>query len=694
MSTTGPRRSSSTIRRLRRGGLVLAATTLSLTTLSVPAAHADTATTVLQFAGSHILQQRHYDVGCDTCIPGDSGLGTRIDVNISADWSPTATVAHSYTPALVRQGETLDLTNTLTPGSGPLTVHYGISGDAGVFNFTGSGAQFPAAGSASSVATFALSDIATSTCALKLDGDGSYDCSATKTYTLYEATFLGNGYKITLPITTHLTITPDGVISVRSVVVGTSPVLGPDLLAFHGPSPAVVPDNFQVPCTAPAGSNLRYDLASSSTNPVSVASTTAAVSLVLETTFFNTTLGTVTLATLGPDTTTFGLTAPSYQVQLGTISADNKPPVVTSPADYSGTEGSPVTLTAAGTTDNCADTLTYRWELSDGGTAFGISPQHTFTDNGTYSGQLTVTDAAGNASTKAFRAVITNVAPTANAGPDTSAAWGRDVAFSGTGTDPGSADQGTLTYSWSFGDGTPSASGGPSTTHAYATPGSYTATMTVCDKDGACSSSNRIVTVRTRSVQVGYLGDHNATYDTLATFSGSLVDQFGQPVPGRLLSFTTGPEDEGSVSTGSAGTATRSSRVGLGAGSYPVSVSYLGDSLYAGATDTSASMSVVRKGSQQAYTGATTGGPNKVVLLSAVLKDADGRPLSGRTVAFTLGTQTASATSDANGLAATRLTLNQKNGTYSVTSSWAPSGSDAVRYVGSATSSTFKLQAR
>jgi len=68
------------------------------------------------------------------------------------------------------------------------------------------------------------------------------------------------------------------------------------------------------------------------------------------------------------------------------------------------------------------------------------------------------------------------VGPSVDAGPDTTSDWGKDVQFNGQASDPGSADQATLNYTWSFGDGSPSASGGPSVAHSYATPGDHVAT--------------------------------------------------------------------------------------------------------------------------------------------------------------------------------------------------------------------------
>ena len=179
-------------------------------------------------------------------------------------------------------------------------------------------------------------------------------------------------------------------------------------------------------------------------------------------------------------------------------------------------QGSPITFDGSGSTSVCGFP-TLRWDFSDGGVAFGGSPQHTFQGSGTYSGLLTATDATGLTNTQTFCIQVDNVAPRAVAGPNTTAAWGRNVAFNGAGQDPGADDQPTLTYVWEFGDGSPSASGGPSTTHAYANPGSYTATLTVCDRGALCDTDTRTITVRKRDVSLGSLGDTAATYDTAAT---------------------------------------------------------------------------------------------------------------------------------------------------------------------------------
>ena len=173
----------------------------------------------------------------------------------------------------------------------------------------------------------------------------------------------------------------------------------------------------------------------------------------------------------------------------------------------------------------------------------------------------------------------------------------------------------------------------------------------------------------------------------------SLVDQFGANVSGRAIAFNVNGALAGSSVTGSGGIAVTAFTPLLAAASYLTSASFGGDSLYVESTG-SGSISVARKASSVTYTGALTGGPNKTITLSAVLKDATGKPLAGELIVFQLGTQTATATTNDSGVGSTYLTLKPKNGKYPLTATWVPSGPDMDHYNGSAASASFSLQSR
>jgi hypothetical protein len=683
---------------MRKLASFVMATMLALSVVA-PVAASATQTTTLNFSGSATVQSfGPVGVICDACAPdslfgGDNvGLGARLTLSAVAQWNPSATVGYQYSPSLLRQGQTLDLVDTLTGGSGPLTVTYHATGDYGIYWNT----SFPADSSIynGDVSTYDLTTSGTGTCTLKLNGDGTYDCQTVDTLTIFKGDLFGLvGASITVPVTTTINITPDGVATVRTITAGGNTIKGPDPLLFNGPSPSVVSDNFAVACTAPAGTDALYDLASTQTNPSLVASTN--VSVDIEITIIISLGGSVSLGTFGPGSpVTMNLTAPSNQVDLGPILANNVPPNTVAGGPYSGNEGAPIQFDGSGTTSICPVGLNYVWNFSDGGVAYGVQPYHTFEGPGAYSGQLTVTDATGNSASADFSVNVYNLAPAVTAGPSTTTAWGVPVALNGAATDPGSNDQSTLTYSWVFGDGSPSATGGPSVTHVYSMPGVYTATMTACDQWNSCASSSTTVNVRARNVSIGYLGDNSGTYATSSNFSASLVDEFGQPVPGRSIAFGVGIQSIGSASTSSSGIASMSGVIWLGAGSYTASAYFAGDSMYNASSLGTAAFNVSQKATSVTYTGALTGGPNKVVTVSAKLVDATNTPLAGKTVLFMIGTQSVSAVTDINGIATSSIKLNQKNGTYVVSATYTPTGGDVDLYLGNSWQGTFKLQAK
>jgi len=80
-----------------------------------------------------------------------------------------------------------------------------------------------------------------------------------------------------------------------------------------------------------------------------------------------------------------------------------------------------------------------------------------------------------------------NQPPVANAGPDQSGNTGQSLTFNGSGSfDPDSGPS-ALTYSWNFGDGSPTASGAV-VNHSYSAAGNYTVTLTV--DDGAATDND------------------------------------------------------------------------------------------------------------------------------------------------------------------------------------------------------------
>ncbi len=185
-----------------------------------------------------------------------------------------------------------------------------------------------------------------------------------------------------------------------------------------------------------------------------------------------------------------GMTA-TDTVEVVVSEPSNGSPTVEAAADVtSGPAPLRVRLSAGATDDGPMGQLTYEWSFGDGESAFGRRAVHRYLEPGTYEATVTVTDAGGNEASDTVQITVAappaNVAPTvqASADPMTGAAPLR-VRLTAQGTD---SDGDRMEYSWDFGDGSPAAAA-RNGVHTYTQPGTYTATVTVTDEDGATGSA-------------------------------------------------------------------------------------------------------------------------------------------------------------------------------------------------------------
>lgn len=133
----------------------------------------------------------------------------------------------------------------------------------------------------------------------------------------------------------------------------------------------------------------------------------------------------------------------------------------------------------------------YSWDFGDGNTSTVASPSHTYSQNGTYTACVTITDANGCTATSCSPVFISggsgggNCQAFMNYMPDSMNPMINyfNVIASG-GTAP-------YSYSWDFGDGNTSTVGSP--THTYAQSGTYTACVTVTDANGCISTDCQLV---------------------------------------------------------------------------------------------------------------------------------------------------------------------------------------------------------
>jgi len=496
-----------------------------------------------------------------------------LTITASAAWSGDIQTTVAWDGDQVRQGSSIDVTRSSPSTDGKIDVTWTVSGKV-------DGAGF-------GPTTVSKDDVA---CTPALSG-GGFACTGRSgglllpgaipspiPFTLIEAQ---------LAIDVSFDVTPTGAIVGRDFTIGGTSIPGPTANpGTIGLSDSPSTETFTVPCGAKAGDAVAYALGGYHWTPTTAAAQQTVIRIINSVPF-----GTDEAfqygsdIDVGPETDTapaFDLAGSGFLTSLGPLLANDVDPTIAPFGAFSGTEGTPIAF-SAGVSSQCP-IASYVWQFSNGTTSFGPSPQRTFADNGVYDGQLTVTDVTGLTATRSFTVDVANAAPTVNAGPDTTADWGRLVAFNGQAVDPGSADQSTLQYTWTFGDGTPSASGGPDVLHAYSAPGDYVAALQVCDKDGGCASSSRTVHVTKRDTTLGYTGPLSSSPSKTVTFTASLVDEYGQAVAGRKVTFKVGSQTA-TGTTDAAGKATVSFKL-TQKGSLPLTVTFpAGDAKYNASAD-------------------------------------------------------------------------------------------------------------
>jgi trimeric autotransporter adhesin len=150
-----------------------------------------------------------------------------------------------------------------------------------------------------------------------------------------------------------------------------------------------------------------------------------------------------------------------------------------------------VAFDGSASSDPDGSVTAYSWDFGDGSSSTQMSPTHSYSDAGTYSVTLTVTDDRGGKDSVTHSVVTTlppNQLPTA---AFTANANALAVAFDGTGS---SDPDGTIAgYAWDFGDGTSSTQAAPN--HTYGAPGTYSVTLTVTDNRGGSAFITKSIQV-------------------------------------------------------------------------------------------------------------------------------------------------------------------------------------------------------
>ena len=479
----------------------------------------------------------HIVVGDPLDIDTDIHGGVALDMKTSANAGTHNDL--TFTDTNLRQGSTLDLTNTFTRDSQSLGVDYTLSGDLNVFGFD--------------LAYNHTEGDVIPNCGLPLTTDS---CSDTKNITLFSFTPIDIGVaylqvSFDANITTSANINGDGVTSHRTLAAGGSDVLPPTDLTFTS-TPQTQDESAPLSCNVPAGQPVNYAMGDESSNVNGSLTEGFGVSVQGDAYVRDIPpLPDIHLFTVGPFAlpnlfslppvtfNTITLSAPAQNVDLGTLLPNLTPPTVAMDTIPTGTEGNSVQLGVAGTGPGgslspCGTSgLTFAWTFDDGGTDTGQNPQHTFAEEGTHTGSVVVTDPTGLSTTLPFSVVVVDAPLTLScATPAVSLqAFNGTVADLHDGNPAAPLSDFTATIDWGDGStssGTVSGSGGDYTIaggHTYASTGYFDVNVHVADEGGSTADTAEPCTVLVFAFAPGggsfVVGDGSSGNGNAVTFWGA-----------------------------------------------------------------------------------------------------------------------------------------------------------------------------
>jgi PKD repeat protein len=224
--------------------------------------------------------------------------------------------------------------------------------------------------------------------------------------------------------------------------------------------------------------------------------------------------------------------------QSGTIQVEACSLTCSATVPSSGTAGVPITFVAASASD-CTASPTFYWDFGDGtGGAQGSIVTHAYAAGGTYSWTLTVT-AGGQSCSQSGTVTVCSL--TCSATVPSRGQAGGIVSFSATAS-LGAGCPGSPAFTWIFGDGTQAS--GASTTHSYASSGTYTWLLTASADGLTCSQEGSITIVEPpviTSVGKAYppfrlvLKGANLQEDAQVSINGTSWAQVSWKGPGKLV---------------------------------------------------------------------------------------------------------------------------------------------------------------
>ncbi|HSW57756.1 MAG TPA: Ig-like domain-containing protein [Dehalococcoidales bacterium] len=169
----------------------------------------------------------------------------------------------------------------------------------------------------------------------------------------------------------------------------------------------------------------------------------------------------------------------------------NKAPVAEPGGPYSQDEGKVVSFNASLSFDPDGDIVLYHWDFGDGSAGSGLTPQHTYIANGSYTVTLTVSDNDGATDSASLEVTINDLAPTA------SFFWKPEPQYKGT---PVSFTDNSNSYpdiivSWAWDFAGLGSSSLPNPAFTFNDKGSFLVTLTVTDEDGSINATSHSIII-------------------------------------------------------------------------------------------------------------------------------------------------------------------------------------------------------
>ncbi len=151
-----------------------------------------------------------------------------------------------------------------------------------------------------------------------------------------------------------------------------------------------------------------------------------------------------------------------------------------------------LTIHFANTSTSEHDIISYMWNFGDGHNGDGQNPNHTYTQSGTYTVCLTITDNTGCTDSVCHQVTV---APVSSGGCQSDFGYQQlggtlTINFTSTST----SEHEIISYLWNFGDG--HTGDGPNPSHTYSEPGNYTVCLTITDNTGCVDEECNLVVVQ------------------------------------------------------------------------------------------------------------------------------------------------------------------------------------------------------